>query len=404
MSAMTADSSPGPLDGLVVLDLTRVLSGPYCTMLLGDMGARVIKVEQPGLGDDTRAWGPPFIGTESAYFLSINRNKESLTLDLKRPEARGVIERLLDRADIIVENFRPGAMDRLGLGHASLAERWPRLVYCSISGFGQTGPRRDHPGYDAVIQAEGGLMSITGGTDGPPYRLGVAIADIVSGMFAAQGITLALLARARTGRGQLVDVGMLDSTAALLTYQAAIYFATGHAPPRMGNRHPTIVPYETFQTSDGDLVLAVGNDELWRRLCEVLALPDVAADVRFATNQERVRNYEALRPLLAERLRTQSRQDWLAALTTAGVPCGSVRDVSEVLRDPQLDAREMVATVEHAAIGAVQVLGVPIKLSDTRGTVRTPPPVLGQHTDRILRSDLGFSEAEVARLRQLGAV
>jgi formyl-CoA transferase/CoA:oxalate CoA-transferase len=401
---MTADSSPGPLDGLVVLDLTRVLSGPYCTMLLGDMGARVIKVEQPGRGDDTRAWGPPFIGTESAYFLSINRNKESLTLDLKRPEARGVIERLLDRADIIVENFRPGAMDRLGLDHASLAERWPRLVYCSISGFGQTGPRRDHPGYDAVIQAEGGLMSITGGTDGPPYRLGVAIADIVSGMFAAQGITLALLARARTGRGQLVDVGMLDSTAALLTYQAAIYFATGHAPPRMGNRHPTIVPYETFQTSDGDLVLAVGNDELWRRLCEVLALPDAAADVRFATNQERVRNYEALRPLLAERLRTRSREDWLAALTTAGVPCGSVRDVSEVLRDPQLDARGMIATVEHATIGAVQVLGVPIKLSDTRGTVRTAPPVLGQHTDRILRSDLGFSEAEVARLRQLGTV
>jgi formyl-CoA transferase/CoA:oxalate CoA-transferase len=401
---MTADSSPGPLDGLVVLDLTRVLSGPYCTMLLGDMGARVIKVEQPGHGDDTRAWGPPFIGTESAYFLSINRNKESLTLDLKRPEARGVIERLLDRADIIVENFRPGAMDRLGLDHASLAERWPRLVYCSISGFGQTGPRRDHPGYDAVIQAEGGLMSITGGTDGPPYRLGVAIADIVSGMFAAQGITLALLARARTGRGQLVDVGMLDSTAALLTYQAAIYFATGHAPPRLGNRHPTIVPYETFQTSDGDLVLAVGNDELWRRLCEVLALPDVAADVRFATNQERVRNYEALRPLLAERLRTQSREDWLAALTTAGVPCGSVRDVSEVLRDPQLDARGMVATVEHAAIGAVQVLGIPIKLSDTRGTVRTAPPMLGQHTDRILRFDLGFSEAEIARLRQLGTV
>jgi crotonobetainyl-CoA:carnitine CoA-transferase CaiB-like acyl-CoA transferase len=404
MSAMTADSSPGPLDGLVVLDLTRVLSGPYCTMLLGDMGARVIKVEQPGHGDDTRAWGPPFIGTESAYFLSINRNKESLTLDLKRPEARAVIERLLDRADIIVENFRPGAMDRLGLDYASLAERWPRLVYCSISGFGQTGPRRDHPGYDAVIQAEGGLMSITGGADGPPYRLGVAIADIVSGMFAAQGITLALLARARTGRGQLVDVGMLDSTAALLTYQAAIYFATGHAPPRLGNRHPTIVPYETFQTSDGDLVLAVGNDELWRRLCEVLALPDVAADVRFATNQERVRNYEALRPLLAERLRTQSREDWLAALTTAGVPCGSVRDVSEVLRDPQLDARGMVATVEHAAIGAVQVLGIPIKLSDTRGTVRTAPPMLGQHTDRILRFDLGFSEAEIARLRQLGTV
>ena len=402
MPLNNAGSSPGPLDGLIVVDLTRVLSGPYCTMQLADMGARVIKVEQPGRGDDTRAWGPPFIGAESAYFLSINRNKQSLTLDLK--SGRAVLERLLDRADVLVENFRPGTMERLGLGYAAVSARWPRLVYCSISGFGQTGPRRDQPGYDAVVQAEGGLMSITGEADGPAFRLGVAIADIVSGMFAAQGIALALLARARTGGGQHVDIGMLDSTAALLTYQAAIYFATGQPPTRMGNRHPTIVPYETFEASDGEFVLAVGSEGLWRRFCELLDAPGVAEDPRFATNRDRVSHYEILRPLLAERIRQRSRAEWIERLMAAGVPCGSVRDVSEVLRDPQMTAREMIAAVEHAAIGSVQVLGVPIKLSETPGTVRTAPPTLGQHTDQILRTDLGFSDADITRLRQNGTV
>jgi crotonobetainyl-CoA:carnitine CoA-transferase CaiB-like acyl-CoA transferase len=402
MPLKNAGSSPGPLDGLVVVDLTRVLSGPYCTMQLADMGARVIKVEQPGRGDDTRAWGPPFIGPESAYFLSINRNKESLTLDLK--SGRAVIERLLDRADVLVENFRPGTMERLGLGYAAVAERWPRLVYCSISGFGQTGPRRNEPGYDAVVQAEGGLMSITGDADGPPFRLGVAIADIVTGMFAAQGIALALLARARTGRGQHVDIGMLDSTAALLTYQAAIYFATGRPPTRMGNRHPTIVPYETFEASDGEFVLAVGNEDLWRRFCELLDAPDIAADPRFATNRDRVSHYKTLRTLLAARIKARPRAEWIERLMAAGVPCGSVRDVGEVLRDPQMTARDMIAAVEHAALGNVQVLGVPIKLSETPGTVRTAPPTLGQHTDQILRTDLGFGDAEIARLRQNGTV
>jgi len=402
MPLNNAGSSPGPLDGLIVVDLTRVLSGPYCTMQLADMGARVIKVEQPGRGDDTRAWGPPFIGAESAYFLSINRNKQSLTLDLK--SGRAVLERLLDRADVLVENFRPGTMERLGLGYAAVSARWPRLVYCSISGFGQTGPRRDQPGYDAVVQAEGGLMSITGEADGPAFRLGVAIADIVSGMFAAQGIALALLARARTGRGQHVDIGMLDSTAALLTYQAAIYFATGQPPTRMGNRHPTIVPYETFEASDGEFVLAVGSEGLWRKFCELLDAPGVAEDPRFATNRDRVSHYGILRPLLAERIRQRSRAEWIERLMAAGVPCGSVRDVSEVLRDPQMTAREMIAAVEHAAIGSVQVLGVPIKLSETPGTVRTAPPTLGQHTDQILRTDLGFSDADITRLRQNGTV
>jgi crotonobetainyl-CoA:carnitine CoA-transferase CaiB-like acyl-CoA transferase len=391
--------TPPPLHGLLVVDLTRVLSGPYCTMLLADMGARVIKIERPNRGDDTRAWGPPFVGDESAYFLSINRNKESLTLDLKQPAARTILERLLDRADVLAENFRPGAMERLGFGYDRLAARWPRLVYCSISGFGQTGPRRDQPGYDAVVQAEAGLMSITGDADGPAYRLGVAIGDIVSGMFAAQGVAMALLARERTGRGQRVDVGMLDSTAALLTYQAGSYFATGLAPERMGNRHPTIVPYETFAASDGEFVLAVGNDDLWQRCCRVVGLVELAADPRFTTNRERVRNYDVLRPLLADRLRSRTRAAWIEALTAEGVPCGAVRDVAEVLEDPQIAARSMVEAAEHATLGSVRVLGVPVKLSDTPGSVRTAPPTLGQHTDQILRNDLGLTDAEIASLR-----
>jgi crotonobetainyl-CoA:carnitine CoA-transferase CaiB-like acyl-CoA transferase len=394
---------PAPLDGITVVDLTRVLSGPYCTMMLGDMGARVIKIEQPGRGDDTRAWGPPFVGGESAYFLSINRNKESLTLDLKQPGARRVLDALLDRADVLVENFRPGTMERLGLSYDEVAARWPRLVYCSISGFGQTGPRREEPGYDAVVQAEGGLMSVTGASDGPAFRLGVAISDIVSGMFAAHGVAFALLAREKTGRGQRVDIGMLDATAALLTYQAGIYFATGRAPGRMGNRHPTIVPYETFPAADGEFVVAVGNDEQWRRFCDVIGASGLKHDERFATNRGRVGNYETLRPLLVERLRTRERNEWVAALKGVGVPCGSVRGIAEVLEDEHLEAREMIQTIEHAAAGSIRVLGVPVKLSDTPGEVRTPPPSLGQHTDAILEN-LGFPPADIARLRSSGAI
>jgi crotonobetainyl-CoA:carnitine CoA-transferase CaiB-like acyl-CoA transferase len=399
---MPAETSP--LTGVKVVDLTRVLSGPYCTMLLADMGARVIKIEQPGRGDDTRAWGPPFVGGESAYFLSINRNKESLTLDLKHPAARGILDALLRDADVLVENFRPGTMERLGLGYADVHQRFPRIVYCSISGFGQTGPRTREPGYDAVIQGESGLMSITGAADGPPFRLGVAIADIVSGMFAAQGIAMALLARARTGRGQQVDVGMLDATSALLTYQAGIYFATNATPARMGNRHPTIVPYETLPASDGDFVVAVGNDEQWRRFCGALGTSALVDDPRFATNRDRVANYAALRPLLVARLASRTRHEWVTALKAAGVPCGSVRDVAEALQDPQLSARDMIQTVEHAAAGFVSVLGVPVKLSETPARVRSAPPVLGQHTEQILQRDCGLSEGEIDRLRRDAAV
>ena len=395
--------APGALDGVTVLDLTRVLSGPYCTMMLADMGARVVKVEQPGKGDDTRAWGPPFQAGESAYFLSVNRNKESLTLNLKHPDGRRVLDALLERADVLVENFRPGTLERMGLGYADVSRRRPGLVYCSISGFGQTGPRRREPGYDAVLQGEGGLMSITGEQDGPAYRLGVAIADIVSGMFSAYGVAAALLARHRTGRGQLVDVGMLDAVAAVLTYQAGIYFATGAAPGRLGNRHPTITPYESLEAADGELVVAVGNDQLWRTFCGVLGADDLADDPRFRTNKDRVAARETLRPMLVEQLRARPAAEWLADLKAAGVPCGGVRDLEQVFTDPQVLERAMVVALDHPIAGAIRQLGVPIKLDGTPGAVRTPPPTLGQHTAAIL-GELGIGGAEAARLRAAGAI
>ncbi len=407
MSVSTAQPgrrAEGPLDGITILDLTRVLSGPYCTMMLADLGARVIKIEQPGRGDDTRAWGPPFVGSESAYFLSINRNKESVTINLKAEQGRELVMRLLERADILVENFRPGAMARLGLDYERLSARWPRLVYCSISGFGQAGPRRDEPGYDAVVQAEGGLMSITGPGDGAPYRLGVAVADIVTGMFAAQGITSALLARERTGRGQFVDIAMLDSTVALLTYQASSYFATDVSPVRMGNRHPSIVPYENFAASDGDFVLSVGNDAIWQSFCRVTGLDALAHDSRFATNAARVEHYDELKPILDATLRTRARHEWIAALLAAGVPCGAVRNAGEVLSDPQLEHRGMIATVEHATEGSIKVLGSPLKLSATPTSVRDAPPALGQHTESVLGGDLGLSQQEIQSLRAAGVI
>lgn len=389
------------LQGITVLDLTRVLSGPYCTMMLADMGARVIKVEQPGKGDDTRGWGPPFINGESAYFLSINRNKESVTLDFKHPDGRAILDQLLERADVLVENFRPGTLAKLGLDYPSLARRYPRLIYCSVSGFGHTGPRSKEAGYDAVIQAEGGLMSITGSADGPPYRLGVAIADIVSGMFAAQGITAALFARERTGIGQAVDISMLDSVVALLTYQAGIYFASDAAPPRLGNRHPTIVPYETFRASDGDFVIAVGNDDQWQRFCAATGFP---ADERYATNRDRVMHYDDLKPALDACLAGGTRAGWIAKLKSVGVPCGSVRDLHEVFSDPQTLARDMLVELEHKAAGLLKMTGTPLKFSGTPGAVRTPPPLLGEHTRPVLVHDLGINDAQVDDLRARGVI
>ena len=393
-----------PLDGLVVVDFSRVLAGPYCTMQLADLGARVIKVEQPGRGDDTRAWGPPFVGTESAYFLSVNRNKESLALDLKHPRARPILDALLARADVIVENFRPGTMARLGLGYDEVHARHPRIVYASISGFGQTGPRHAEAGYDAMIQAEGGLMSITGAPTGPPFRLGVAIADIATGMFAVQGILAALFVRERLGRGQFVDLAMLDAVTALLTYQASSVFATGGTPVRMGNRHPSIAPYDTFTAADGDFVLAVGNDDQFQRLSRALADPALGADPRFATNADRVRNGEALREALTPLLAARTRQDLLTRLTAAGVPAGAVRSVTEALADPQVAARGMIVPLEHLTAGPIRVLGTPLKLSETPAAIRTPPPALGQHTAAILRNDVGLGESEIEALLRDGAV
>jgi len=391
----------GPLTGTTVLDLTRVLSGPYCTMMLSDLGARVIKIEQPRGGDDTRHWGPPFLGTESAYFLSINRNKESVTLDFKDARGRALLDQLIASSDVVVENFRPGTLARQGLDYATLASTHPRLIYCSVSGYGHTGPRSHEPGYDAVLQGEGGLMSLTGAPDAPPVRVGVAVADIVTGIFACQGITAALFARERTGRGQLVDIAMLDTVAALLTYQAGIYFATGQPPQRMGNRHPTIVPYETFAASDGEFVVAVGTDEQWRKFCGVAALE---ASERFATNRGRVTGYAELRPLIADRMKTQTRSYWIERLGRMGVPCGSVRDLHEVFADPQIAARGMMVPMTHPAAGDIRVLGSPLKLSDTPATQRTPPPTLGQHTEEVLRRDLVLSGDAVNELRAAGVI
>lgn len=393
----------GPLAGLTVLDVTRVLSGPYCTMFLADMGARVIKVERPGDGDDTRAWGPPFVEGETAYFLGANRNKESVTLDFKRPEGRRILDELIGRADIFVENFRPGALARLGLDYTALGAAHPSLVYASISGFGQTGPRREEPGYDAVIQAQSGLMAITGDADGPPFRVGTAIADLVAGLLAAQGIVLALYARQRTGRGQHVDVSMLDSVVALLTHHASIALTAAGTTGRIGNRHALIAPYDMFPAADGEFFLAVGNDEQFRRFCAATGLDGLPGDPRFATNPARVAHHAELRARFLPVLGTRSRADWVQVLTGAGVPCGTVRDVPEALADPQLAARDMIAVVQHATAGTLRVLGIPIKLSETPGRVHSAPPVLGQHTTAVL-GELGLGAGEIEDLRRRNVV
>ena len=394
----------GPLDGLTILDLSRVLAGPFCTMLAADMGARVIKIEHPAHGDDTRAWGPPFIEGESAYYLSINRNKKSVALDFKSADGRRVLDRLIAKADVVVENFRAGTLDAMRLGYRDLAAQFPRLIYVSISGFGHTGPRRTEAGYDAVAQAEGGLMSVTGAPDGPAVRLGVAIADLASGMYAFQGMLLALIARGTTGRGQHVDIGLLDSVASLLTYQAHRYFVTGEAPVRTGNRHSAIAPYETFDARDGVLVLAVGNDDQWQKFCAAAGLAQLRADSRFTTNADRVRHYADLRPIVSQTIAQQTLDHWIAHLRGAGVPCGAVRSVAEALADPQILAREMVQSIGHPTIGTLQTLGIPVKLSDTPGAIRSAPPRLGEHTRAVLEQDLGMSSGDIARLEQMRAI
>jgi formyl-CoA transferase/CoA:oxalate CoA-transferase len=386
-----------------VLDLTRVLAGPFCAMILGDKGAEVIKIEEPGKGDDTRSW-PPFVGGEATYFLSVNRNKQSLTLNLKAPEGRAILQKLARKSDVVLENFRTGTMERLGLGFKALARLNPRLVYCAISGFGESGPEAARAGYDLVVQAESGIMDITGFEDGPPVKVGTSIADLVAGMSAAHGITLALLARHRTKRGQKVEISMQDAMAALLTYQAGIYFGTGNKPGRRGNKHPSIVPYEVFRAADAYLTLGVANNSLWERCCAALERPELVKDPRYATEAARVQNREVLVPQLNEILGTRSADDWLKRFEAVGVPAGRIRTVAEVCESPHLKARGMIVTLPHPKAGDLRVLGVPVRLHATPGKAATAPPLLGQHTDKVLRGVLGLKRAEVTRLRVTGVV
>ncbi len=392
-----------PLTGVRVLDLTRVLAGPFCSMILGDMGAEVIKIEEPGKGDDTRSW-PPFVGGEATYFLSVNRNKQSLTLNLKAPEGRALLTRLVRKSDVVLENFRAGTMERLGLGYTTLARRNPRLVYCAISGFGESGPEAARAGYDLVVQAESGIMDITGFEDGPPVKVGTSIADLVAGMSAAHGVTLALLARHRTKRGQKVEISMQDAMAALLTYQAGIYFGTGTKPGRRGNKHPSIVPYEVFRAADAYLTLGVANNSLWERCCAALEHPELTKDPRYATDAARVQNRDVLVPRLNEILGTRPAADWLKRFEQVGVPAGRIRTVAEVCESAHLKARGMIVTLPHPKAGALRVLGVPVRLHATPGKAATAPPLLGQHTERVLGKVLGVKRAEVARLRRAGVV
>jgi len=391
-----------PLDDLLVVDLTRALAGPFCTLMLSDLGARVIKVETPDGGDDTRGWGPPFIGQESAYFLSVNRNKESLALNLKAPRGQEVMARLLQRADVLVENFRPGTMDRLGLGYPAVHARFPRLVYASISGFGQDGPYRERAAYDLILQGMGGVMGLTGEEGGPPVKVGVAIADICAGMYAAYGILAALRARERTGRGQRVDAALLDGQVSWLTYAAGYYFATGESPGRLGSGHPTIVPYQAFRTADGYVNVAVGSEAIWRRFCEVVD-PSLADDPRYAANRDRVAHRQELLARLEPILARRTTAEWTAAFDGAGVPCGPILTVGQVFADPQVRHRQMVQEVEHRTVGRLRQTGLPVKLSETPGRIRAAPPVLGQHTEAILR-ELGFAPGEIGALRADGVV
>jgi crotonobetainyl-CoA:carnitine CoA-transferase CaiB-like acyl-CoA transferase len=387
-----------PLEGLRVVDLTRVLSGPYCTMQLGDMGAEVIKVEQPGKGDDTRAFAPPYQGDQAAYFLSVNRNKKSITLDMKSEAGKAVLWRLIDKSDILVENFRPGAMDRLGFGYAAVRKRRPAMVYASISGFGASGPQKDRPGYDVIVQGEAGLMDITGPRDGAPYKVGTAVADLVSGLYAVQGILAALHAAKSTGRGQHVDISMYEAMASLLTFNAGIYFATGETPRRRGNEHPTIVPYETFEAADGWINLGVANDDLWRRFCKAAETPDLMDDPRFAKAADRVRNRKELVPLVRSLIKQRTRDDWMARLEAAGVPSGAIRTVGEVCDSYLLRARGMIAEMDHASAGMVKAVKNAVRLSATPLDAYAAPPQLGEHTCEVLTGLLGYSAAEVEKL------
>jgi crotonobetainyl-CoA:carnitine CoA-transferase CaiB-like acyl-CoA transferase len=402
---------PGPLSHIRVLDLSRVLAGPWAGQNLADLGAEVIKVERPKQGDDSRAFGPPWVKdrqgrdtSDSAYFTAANRGKKSITLNIAKPEGQAIVRELARRSDVLLENYKVGDLARYGLGYADLKAQNPRLIYCSVTGFGQTGPYRDRPGYDFMIQGMGGMMSVTGEPDGSPgggpQRAGVPIADIITGMYASIAICAALAHRAETGIGQHLDLALLDSQIALLAYQNTNYFATGKPPGRIGNLHPNIVPYQPFRASDGEVIVACGNDNLFRKFCDAAGCPELAGDPRFATNGKRVENRAEITCLIQEIFGRRSVAEWLPLLERAGVPNGPINDVAQVFAEPQVQARGVRVELEHAAAGSLPSVASPMRFSATPLEHKLAPPVLGQHTAEILRDLLGKSDAEVQRLRE----
>ncbi|WP_135466237.1 CaiB/BaiF CoA transferase family protein [Crenalkalicoccus roseus] len=396
----------GPLKGIRVLDLTRVLAGPTCTQMLGDLGAEVIKIERPEAGDDTRGFAPPFWPNtrESAYFLGVNRNKKSLTLDIAKPEGQAVIHRLLGHCDILVENFKVGALAKYGLGWEQLKARHPRLIYCSITGFGQTGPYAPRPGYDALIQAMGGIMSLTGEPDGPPQKVGVPVADLFAGLYGCIGILAALNHRHQTGEGQHIDIGMLDTHVAWLANQGMNYLATGENPPRLGNQHPNIAPYQEFPTRDGYIILAIGNDPTFERFCRAFGCEHLLADERFATNPKRVENRQLVTETLTPVMKSKTTAEWIEALEALKIGCGPINTLRDVFADPHVLARGMTVELPHASGERVKVIANPVRLSATPPDYRIPPPVLGEHTGAVLGGLLGMAEEEIAALKAKGVV
>ncbi len=392
-----------PLNGIKVLDLTRVLAGPYATMLLGDLGAEVIKIEQPGTGDESRNFGP-FKNGFSLYFMSVNRGKRSVTLNLKTERGRAIFKELLNQTDILVENFRPGTMEKLGLDYGTLKSEYPSLIYAACSGFGQTGPYAQQGAYDMIIQGMGGIISITGEPDGPPVRVGTSISDITAALFTTIGILSALHHRNQTGNGQFVDVAMLDSLVAVLENAVVRYFATGEAPKPLGARHPAITPFEAFASADGHVIIALGNDTLWAKFCEHVGRQELISDKRFRTNADRTENHDQLFPILSEIMSQRTTDDWIDTLGNIGVPCGPINAMDKVVTHPQVEAREMITRVAHQITGEVEVPGVPIKLSETPGSVNAPAPSLGEHTIEVLTGLLGIPPDEVEKLRQDGII
>ena len=393
-----ATDQVGPLAGILVLDVSRTLAGPFCTMLLGDMGATVVKIEQPGKGDPARGW-PPFLDGHSTYFLSVNRNKRSVTLDIHHPEGQGLLRRMARSADVFVENFKAGALARFGLDFPALQEVNRRLIYCAISGYGQTGPRRHEAGFDLTVQAESGIMSVTGEPDGPPTKAGVPIADMTAGLYAAYGTVAALRARDLTGEGQLVDVALFDSALSLLTFHASNVLAGTGSPKRLGNLHPSLAPYEVFRASNSSFALGVGTDVLWRRLCEVLKPFRFAPDESFATNAGRVSNRDTLHAVLEMVFLTKPSEHWVSLLKSAGIPCGAIDSVVGAIRGEQAANREMVVEAPHASLGVTRQIGLPVKLSATPGSVRRGPPELGEHNEEVYGRWLRLSENELKDLR-----